>query len=341
MSADEHADELLCRAGEQWRSQHPAPAAVDFATITATAPASGGNEPPVVPITHPAPTRGWPSRRRTQVWVASVVAIAAAIVATLLVVRLGGTSKHGGPGTTPATAALSGTDWTLTGLRKADGTSLAVISPASLTFAGDGASIAGTDGCNHFGGTVTIRAGDIAIGNIASTAMGCVDRPAGFADEVALIDAVLNASVQWSVTGGQLTITRAGAGTLVYQAVTHTTTTDPKSLTGVTWRLVTIEQGGVGGTASTPAAPASIHFDNSGKLTGDDGCNAITASTVPGRGTLEIGLLGQTYKLCSGARNDQETFVQSVLHGNVRWSISDGRLTITKLTVGSLVFAAG
>lgn len=320
MSADDRMDDRLHQSGQRWRAAHGAASAVDLAAATETVP--------ITPVASPK------RRKRLTVWLAATAGMAAAMAATLVAIQLRG-DEPGRPAAEGA-ASLVGTDWKLQAMRRADGTPLQVIEPAPLTFGKD--TIGGTDGCNHMGGNVTIRDREIVVGDLATTEMACIDRPAGFDAEVSHIHAVLNATVQWSISGERLTLTKPGSGTLVYGLVHHETTTDPRALVGPTWRLTTIRRGGPNGVASTPAALAHVRFGSSGSFDGSDGCNQIGGHAVPGSGTLSGLVLGGTLALCAGAVGEQERMFFDVLSGTVTWSIKDGVLTISKAGVGALVF---
>jgi len=314
MSTDDRMDSLLQQAGAAWREQHGTPAEVHFDEL---ADVRTDAQPIVATQASRRP------HRRVTVW-ASAAAIAAAVVVGAFVVGRG--AGHNAPA--PAgQSALTGTDWQLTALRGPDGAALDVVSPAILTVGTD--RIGGTDACNNIDGPATFDPSEIHVGEMATSAMACINRPGGFDAEVALIHAVLTGSVGWSVTGDELTLTKPGVGTLVYRAMHHMSTTDPAALTG-SWVLTTIEQNGA---ASTPAVQSTLRFDGSGRFTANDGCNMIGGSASTGSRQIVLTELGGTLVGCT---DSEVAVIDAVLTGTVQWQIKDGQLTITKAGVASL-----
>ena len=167
--------------------------------------------------------------------------------------------------------------------------------------------------------------------------MACIDRKPGFAAQVARLDAVLSGSVQWSVQGDQLTLSKDGKAALVYRAA-PAPSTDPKALIGIDWQLTSIAGAGPNATASTPSAPASLHFDATGKVGGNDGCNARYGSVTITSGRLRFGHLGTTYVLCGPNVASQVGSITAMLGGEVSWSIKDRQLTLSKAGVGTLTY---
>jgi heat shock protein HslJ len=327
MSTDDRMDAMLTSAGQSWRDEHDRPADVDFSAVASSPPATESH--PVVPIAGAGHLRR--PHRRVAVWV-SAAAVAAAVMATLVAIRLGTGSEHNGP----SAAGLDGTDWRLVAMRKADGTSLAVIEPAPLKF--DSGSVGGTDGCNHLGGPARIGPTEIVLGDIAMTEMACINRPAGFDAEVNLIHAVLAGKIAWTVAGDELTLTKDGAGALIYRAVRHTATTDPAALVGG-WVLTTIEQNGV---ASTPVFDAALTIDGGDTYTVGHRCSQTQGSVQIGSGTATFADPRNVSHSCPSAQGAGEiaeaATIDSVLSGTVHWLIKDRQLTITKSGVGSLVY---
>ena len=199
--------------------------------------------------------------------------------------------------------------------------------------------LSGTDGCNHLSAHVTIKADTINLGAVASTEVGCLNPSVAFAAQVALLDAVLSGTVQWSVQGDELTLSKDGIAALVYRAAPPPTT-DPKALVGIDWQLTVMAGAGPDASASTPAAPAAVRFDGKGHLSGSDGCNSMGGNVTITPGHLDDVAIGGTLMECPGARHDQYTLVLSVLRGSSIWDIVDGQLTITKAGVGSLSWHA-
>jgi heat shock protein HslJ len=157
----EDLDVRMQAAGEQWRTANAVPADVDFAQ-----PTSAADD---VPVTRTAPPRS--SRRRMRVVLAAGVGVAAAAAAAILVVSLGGFSPAHRREAAGTARPLVGTEWQLTTFVSADGTRSTPVRPASLTF--DDRNFSGSDGCNDFGGSVTIDTRTLWVGALGSTLIGC------------------------------------------------------------------------------------------------------------------------------------------------------------------------
>lgn len=266
---------------------------------------------------------------------ASAKAIADRLSAGSLLVPLHVASTSALPDASP----LVGTDWRLVTIVGRDGTPLVVSAPLMIDKTGQ---LTGTDGCNELGAHVTISGDTIKLGSVVSTEMGCIGRKTGFAAQVARLDAVLSGSVQWSIQGAELTLSKDGKAALVYRAAPPPTT-DPKALVGIDWKLTGLATDGPNGVASTPAAPATLRFDGAGQLTGSDGCNSMGGHATISPGRLDGLTFGGTLVECPGAVHAQYMLLGRVLRGSSTWSIKDGQLTLTKAGVGSLSYqrAAG
>lgn len=123
--------------------------------------------------------------------------------------------------------ALVGIDWQLTVMAGAgpDATASTPAAPAAVRFDGKG-HLSGSDGCNSMGGNVTITPGhldDVAIGG---TLMEC---PGARHDQYTLMLSVLRGSSIWDIVDGQLTITKAGVGSLSWHAAPGLSPTSPRS----------------------------------------------------------------------------------------------------------------
>jgi heat shock protein HslJ len=236
--------------------------------------------------------------------------------------------------TQPTGSPLVGTKWTLAGITDPAGHDVPVAGNASLLITADH-KVSGSDGCNSISGDVDVTDSKLGFGNgLATTAMACLD------DQVMttadLVDTMLSGDVTWKISDDQLTLTKDGAGSLVYRATAAAKrSTDPNDLTGVTWYLTTIETGtGPDGVAHTPTRRQTLLIDE--KLRFDAGCNYYSANATVGDGTLDIGPPGGTLAACSGS---EESEILAVLTGKVSWEIVGDQLTITKDGVGALVYS--
>ncbi len=112
--------------------------------------------------------------------------------------------------------ALTGSEWQLTSVAQAgpNGAASTVPTGASLKFDGHGGFTA-SDGCNSGSGKVTVTPGALDISGYLSTAMAC---PGVDTERLTLVHQIMTGSATWSITDGQLTLTKTGVGSLSYQA---------------------------------------------------------------------------------------------------------------------------
>jgi len=180
MSTDNDMDDLLRDAGARWRAANPgSTTTVDFET-----------------------PRGTERRNRWLIAAAAAVVVAA--------VGIGGTwlgthhDHHQGAGPLagpPDTHhGLIGTHWQLLFANSANPNSAPDVTATgypALDIKADGTMTAG-DGCNTISGPAAVEGSTIRFGDLATTAIGCVD--AGVTARAAIIDNVLRGTVTWSVT---------------------------------------------------------------------------------------------------------------------------------------------
>jgi heat shock protein HslJ len=103
--------------------------------------------------------------------------------------------------------------WSLATNTSPAGTSTNPARPAYLVFALS--TFSGNDGCNAISGVATVTNGRMDFGAVTTTAIGCL--AADVNGESSAIDALLGRNVTWSIQNDRLTLTKDGAGSLVYQ----------------------------------------------------------------------------------------------------------------------------
>lgn len=324
MSADELMDARLQAAGQRWRSAHESDAVQ--ATILPS------SIPPVHDLIASARTR----RNRWSYFATAAAVLVVGGGATALIVTTSDDNSRiaAGPG-----QGLVGTMWNLVGITDANGAKIAVASKATLSVGSDG-TLAGRDGCNMISGLVTVTATSIELqnGGLATTEIGCLS-PAVQAEATA-VDQILVSSkaapLNYTVAAEQLTLTRSGAGTLVYEPSVVTQSTKPADLAGK-WELNSIEEdSGNNGSASGSSEYANIKvaFDGDGHITITHQCYTNAGSAQIGSGTIDIS--GVTLSLAlpcpstvANAMESENATVDGVLTGHVTWQIADGQLKIT------------
>ncbi|HZY76725.1 MAG TPA: META domain-containing protein [Jatrophihabitantaceae bacterium] len=334
---DDELDARLSDAGSRWRDRNTEAARVDCGAIPANDSADAADESadsqplPLIPDS-PAPKRS----RRTRILVAASAAVIVAVVASVLAVQLGGGSSGGNSPAAQGGTPLTGTNWQLVATQHG---AVDTGTNATLHVASSG-ELSGNDGCNAFGGRVSISADALTLGRVVHTMMGCLGANGTVGQAV---DAVLSGgTVQYAIDGDTLTITKAGTGTLTYTAQRQQATpatTDPAAITGPDWVLNTVQFGDniaqAYGTASSAPAGAQLKFADS-RLVGSDGCNSFAAMADLGSGTVEVSDLAYTTSVaCPDVSNWNWTLV---LKGATHWTLTGDQLTITDAHNGKLVF---
>jgi len=333
---DDELDARLSDAGARWRERNPEPARVDVAALATAADDGDGaaeaSEPlPLIPEPQPKRHRS----RRARVLLAASAAVVAAVVASVLAVQLGGGSSGSNTPAAQGGTPLTGTDWQLVATQHG---AVDTSTNATLQVTSSG-ELSGNDGCNAFGGRVSLSADRLVIGRVVHTMMGCLGANGTVGQAV---DSVLSGgAVQYAINGDTLTITKAGAGTLTYtaqprQAATPAVT-DPSAIAGPDWALNTVQLGDniaqAYGTASSAPPGAQLKFAG-GRLVGDDGCNSFTAKANLGSGTIAVtDFADTTTNPCPSSSN-----WTLVLQGATHWQLAGDQFTVTDAHNGRLVF---
>ena len=350
MSTDNDMDAMLRDAGSRWRAAHSGSASsVDFDVITPVAQ---------------------PSRRRNWLLVASAALIVAALAVGSAWFAAG---RDHSPKANPAGPVSSGDTHGLTGIRwqllmasgptensGPSGSSQGLYPP--LEFNADGTVLA-NDGCNSISGPATIGASTITFGALATSAMGCT-LDAGGTYQEHLIQTVLQGTVSWKVEddgvgrgSSHLTITNAGAGTLVYEGkLAVQPVIDPAKMQG-TWQLTNYTQTAADNNSGSGGGAAANGGGSAGGSSGgfEDGLGDIL--TINADGTFKIQHrcytdagqvgIGSGTAAWSGVHPDGavpcpaiadpqtehliDALVDHVLSGSTTWTIdTGGSLTITK-----------
>jgi heat shock protein HslJ len=219
-------------------------------------------------------------------------------------------------------ADLVGTTWVLTSYeRRTGGMADAVAdASASLTFRPAG-TLAGSTGCNDFGGTYETSGTDLSIDIGPSTLKACPD-PATTAQESAVMEA-LPAVASYAIDGEALTLRDdAGAVLLTYRpGVT--------GLTGSSWQVIGVNNGSGAVTTSALTEALTATFGEDGAFTGFGGCNNLSGSySMSGPDGVSIGPLMST-KMSCGAEIDQlEVQYAAALEAAATYELAGDTLTL-------------
>jgi heat shock protein HslJ len=238
--------------------------------------------------------------------------------------------------------ALTGTSWALVAIKDADGNPVTIGGKPTFQIDAQG-HVTGDDGCNTLAGEAQVVDHTIDFTALGGSQMACTGS-ANTTEEQ--IHAILSGRVGWSVDGDELTLTKDGAGSLVYRSGDSN---QPQfaPLVDTTWQLMTLQSGaGSNGTAASVVTDVTVVFDGAGHVTITHRCYIDRADADTGKGTLDI-----THKQLQRAvpcpaeptqqrEQDENQVVDHVLSGQATWTIDRGRLTITKDGVGGLVFTS-
>ena len=306
MNADELMDARLRAAGERWREQQAESSVV-----------------PDVPVQELAPKR--PPHRTRFAWLATAAAVVVVAVGAGLLIANRGSSPKPAP-VEAGTSGLYDRTWQLQRIIDRQGNQPAVAGRPTVRFERSG-QMTGNNGCNGFGGPVTVSAASIRItGDISFTANGCI----GPGDAFSAVDDVITHDMTWSIAGSTLVL-RNTHGALVYVA--------PKQiqLAGTDWRLTGLTTHD--GKAVKVAGDPSLRIDGT-RLSGTDGCNHLSGAVRLVQGSkLVIGSLATTEMACADADViATAAAVDRILTGTLQWRLAGGTLTLHGSN-GTLVYA--
>jgi heat shock protein HslJ len=231
-------------------------------------------------------------------------------------------SKANTPTTSPSTPArgLVGTTWTLTTYR-ANGVmtpaSTAAVAPLSFAAAG---RLAGSTGCNSFGGTYTATASALTISLANQTLIAC---PAVLAPQEEAILKQLPSVANYTTTANALTLTDKNKTELFSYAAASTGIKDSA------WKITGVNNGN--GAVSTTALTEklSASFDAGGQFSGFGGCNRLSGPyKLSGNNGLTIGPLVSTLIGCQGDVGELEAEYSTALAKVASYEISGTKLTL-------------
>ncbi len=189
----------------------------------------------------------------------------------------------------PALAAkppLAGTSWVLSSLNgqlPLPGTTV------TLQFGARGAA-SGTDGCNRYTTTYTVRGSNISFREPkAATMMAC---PEPIMDQAAAFTAALAAANKFEVRTNQLTL-------LDDKKVVATFVRERQELAGTTWQVLAYNNGRQAVVSVLLGTEITASFETADHVTGRAGCNDYFALYEAADGKISVGSIGATRRLCS------------------------------------------
>ena len=189
-------------------------------------------------------------------------------------------------------------------------------------------TLGGTSACNGYGGSYVADGEDLIVGELSSTAMGCV--PEVMESEQAFMS-VLRLPLEYERAGDELVLRHDG-GALRFEAVTPVPT---QELIGAEWLLTSLVEGE---TTSTPAGgPATLLLTQDGSIRGSTGCRALEGEYVIDADRVlftTFSALGE----CPPALTSQDGFIVTVLGDGFTVDIEGDQLTVTSAGSQSLVY---
>ena len=241
-----------------------------------------------------------------------IITVAAAAALLIAVTACSGAGGTGGTGGT-----IEGPTWKLAS-QAVNGAVAAIPADvhADARF-GDG-EVAGSGGCNVFGGPAEISGATIKVGALISTQMAC-EGPAG--DTETAYFANLGKSATFTATADALTIfDGSGATLLVYAAG------PANPLTG-SW-VVTGYNNGQEAVVSPLAGTELTAVFTGDAVSGNGGCNTYNGGYTLDGDAVTIGPLASTMMACDQAIMDQETQLLAALQVPATVEVSGANLTL-------------
>lgn len=222
------------------------------------------------------------------------------------------------------TNRLDGTSWELTGYGDPD--SLTPPVPGSqITLTFDGENVGGSAGCNSYGGSYTLNGSQLTFGEMPMTQMACVDNAimTQETDYMGLLWQTDAFTIRLSTEDGNDTLTlTSDAATLVYSELL------PLALEDSEWQLSGIASGTDAIVSTWVDELITLTFAD-GNLSGNAGCNTLSASYEAADGTLTLGPIATTRMMCDEERNQREADLLAALAQVTGYTTDFSRLTLT------------
>jgi heat shock protein HslJ len=201
-------------------------------------------------------------------------------------------STAGGTGGT-----IEGTNWQLKSYVES-GTSTDVPAGAVVDARFAAGKVAGSSGCNTYGGSAAVNGSTIEIGQLASTLMLC-DGPGQAVETIYLT--LLPTAKSFTATADALTLyDSTGKSILVYAAGSD------NPLEGA-WNVTGYNNGNEAVTSPIVDTTLTATFTPDGQVAGSAGCNDYSGPYTLDGTSLTVGPLVSTKKACDQAIMDQET----------------------------------
>ncbi|MEV0224603.1 META domain-containing protein [Streptomyces sp. NPDC050704] len=248
-----------------------------------------------------------------------------------------GSSGSGSVGTRNATE-IAGKHWNVESVT-VGGTKHDAPAGAYVEFGKDG-KVGGNYGCNHFGASAEIKGDTIVVGDDAITTMKACTAKGAMEFESRLGDAISDSTIKAAVDDGKLTLTTKDGHTV------KLTAEQPAELHGTKWNVTSLVKGDVKGESAVPLASEAegkVHLtfdEKAGTVSGQLGCNRVTAKATVSDGGITLGRAGTTRKMCSASLMDTEKALLKLFDGTVKYQLKHRTLTLTSENGAGLQAAA-
>lgn len=212
-------------------------------------------------------------------------------------------------------AGLIGTQWVLEQL---DGEPPVEDTVVTARFTHDG-MILGSGGCNRYHTAFTASGDTIEIDSeIATTRMAC-DEPVTVQEASYLV--ALAAARTSEIVDGRLTIT--GSRTVSFSA-------QLQALANTSWQVIAYNDGTAALVSALEGTAPSLRFDEDGTLSGNGGCNALSAGFIAQDGKITVGPVTSTKMACTEPDGvmDQEAEIIGALESAATYVLEGDRLTL-------------
>ncbi len=212
---------------------------------------------------------------------------------------------------------LAGTPWLLATL---DGYPPVTGSQVTLNFDASG-RVSGTDGCNRFFGPYTVDGNALTFGPLAGTMMAC---PPEIMTQASAFSKALAGTKTFAIADSVLTLSDAGGTALASFAAQST------ALAGTKWDVTNYNNGKQAVVGVLTGTTLTVEFGADGQANGSAGCNNYFGPFTQGDGTIAIGPLAGTMKMCAEPAGvmDQEAQFLKALESAAVYQLDGDRLDL-------------
>lgn len=213
---------------------------------------------------------------------------------------------------------LIGTNWQLTTITSGDTETPAIAGSRVILQLNEDNQVAGSGGCNTYGGSYTIEGDAITFAEIVSTLMACADD--SLSEQEQTYFAALQSATTYELSGDQLIIHFGEGQGLVFTQVGIPANSE--------WLLLSFGAAG----EETPVVEGTVitlEFGADNRVSGSGGCNTYSSSYVDEGGTLAFSPIVSTKRACaqSGATQQEQTYF-AALQSATRYELSGNQLIV-------------